>query len=227
MRSCLLSSTQTTPNYVYLIFSVATLALGCIALVIGGSIAIWMDDFPTMTAKSIFAREVQPCVNLLFLLYHSSLKFWLVAMMASSAVKYETYWYFSFSTSLAAIVVICVSWLVILCKKRDLKTANPDMDGARAGSIGWRQLFAPVGATLRAFFSVEGGGGVADPYAETEAASFTHEEAAVSPAASLGAVRVASQPQSLSLHTLELPDSRTLHALKEEARKDGFCPDKL
>eukprot|EP00927_Polykrikos_kofoidii_P009158 TRINITY_DN13801_c0_g1_i1.p1 TRINITY_DN13801_c0_g1~~TRINITY_DN13801_c0_g1_i1.p1 ORF type:complete len:802 (-),score=134.24 TRINITY_DN13801_c0_g1_i1:320-2725(-) len=145
-------------NLVYLVFSVITLALGCIALVIGGNISIWMDDFATKTAKSTFAHEVQPCVNLLFLLYHFSLICWLIAMMASSAVKYPHYWYFSFSTSVAAIILICSSFVIISCKKRGLQKANPKSDGTRVHDINWRQLFKPVGDTFRAFFSVDGGG---------------------------------------------------------------------
>eukprot|EP00927_Polykrikos_kofoidii_P009160 TRINITY_DN13801_c0_g2_i1.p1 TRINITY_DN13801_c0_g2~~TRINITY_DN13801_c0_g2_i1.p1 ORF type:complete len:1053 (-),score=157.67 TRINITY_DN13801_c0_g2_i1:381-3539(-) len=156
------------PNIVYLVFSVMTLALGCIALVIGGNISIWMDDLATKTAKSIFATEVQPCVNLLFRLYHFSLICWLMAMMASSAVKYPHHWYFSFTTSIAAIVLIHSSWVIILCKKGGLQEANPNSDGTRVHDISWRQLFKPVGDTIRAFFTVDGGGaqvssaGVAD-----------------------------------------------------------------
>ena len=100
-------------NFMYLGFSVLTLVLGSLALVLGSSILFWISDFEERSNAISFASHMTPCINSLGRLYFSSLITWLLAMTVSSSVKYPEHWYFSFSTaSFSLVVCICAALYV-------------------------------------------------------------------------------------------------------------------
>lgn len=122
-------------NVWYLGFSVLTLALGTVAVVIGGTVIFWLEDYPTKRLKSSFAKNIQPSMTMLFWLHIGSLYTWLLAMMTSSAVKYsdmegDNFWYFSVSTSSVALAITSVAWAFIFVKHKDLPLAHSEASAA-------------------------------------------------------------------------------------------------
>mmetsp|Transcript_27341 Transcript_27341/g.36899 ORF Transcript_27341/g.36899 Transcript_27341/m.36899 type:complete len:155 (+) Transcript_27341:2-466(+) len=117
---------RSAESAVYLGFSLLTLGLGSVTIVFCQCIIFWMNDFPTSAGKRVFAAKIRPIVEKLFNLYYVSLLSWLVAMLASSSVKYPKEWYFSLVTCSCGLAVIAASWQAMLCKSKGFLAPGED-----------------------------------------------------------------------------------------------------
>jgi len=97
-------------NYLYFGFSVLTLVFGTISISCASQLSYWMNDLQTDTKKSYFAFRFRHYESMLFASFLGSVYCWALSLMCSSAVKYETRWYFSFSW--AALGLVLMTWSI-------------------------------------------------------------------------------------------------------------------
>jgi len=108
----------------YLVFSVLTLCLGSIGILMGSAVVFWLDHMPTRSMKNTLAFHLRPMVRTMLYLHIGSLITWLVAMVASSSVKYPRHWYFSAVLAIPALAAILITWYFIARTQQSLPAAD-------------------------------------------------------------------------------------------------------
>merc|ERR1712232_832604 len=99
---------------------------------------------------SAFAKNVQPGFRILFRLHGGSLITWLLAMLASSTVKYgEQYWYFSVMTNSVALLVVFFAWIFARTQAYALGAAQETITGGETAREFGRALASPLESQVR------------------------------------------------------------------------------